>query len=160
MENSLYNISPEHISEFYKNICLAVKKKGLKKEARKEFDYHLDQIRQAPKKWILNEKIRELPRKVDKIVYAEKESLGFENQDELINQLQEKINYLEDQLSKVKEQRDSAIFENKQQIQQVRSYLSKMRTRMEVFFKAKEKRDKRIKELEQKVIRTARRHGP
>lgn len=160
MENSLEKIRPEHISEFYRHICLAVKKKDQKKEARKELDYHLDQIKQAPKKWILHEKVKELPKKVDKIVNTEKESLGYENQEKVIQQLQEKINYLEGKLSKVKEQRDSAIFENKQQIQQVRSYLSRMRTRMEVFFKAKEKRDKRIKELEQKVIRTARRHDP
>ena len=115
----------------------------------------IEKIKEAPKKWVLEEEVRGLHKKVGKVLDTEKKLLGYKDDARLVNKLNEKIKYLEGQFAKMKGERDKALFENREKIGEVHSSMRNIKSRVHIFIKAKEKRDKRLKELEKKVKKVA-----
>jgi len=155
METSLQDIEPKEIKDFFKHICFVINEYKERENARGELNGQIRKIREAPKKWIFEREVKGLHEKVDKVLSTEKKLSGSRDYAKLISNLNDKIGFLEGQLAKVREERDEALFENRARISEIHDSVSHIKSRMYKFIKAKEERDKRLKELEKKIKRVA-----
>ncbi len=155
MENSLKHADLDGVEIFFRHICLAVNKHRELEKARAELHKQIEKIKEAPKKWILEEEVKGLHKKVGKVLDTEKKLLGYKDDARLVNKLNEKIKHLEGQFAKMKGERDKALFENREKIGEVHNSMRNIKSRVHIFIKAKEERDKRLKELEKKVKKVA-----
>lgn len=151
MESFLQDIKPEEINDFFKHICFVINENKERQKAREELHKQIKKIKTSPKKWIFEKEVKGLHEKVGKVLDTEKKLLGYKNDTKLIKQLNDKTMFLEQQLSKAKNERDKALFENRQQIGELKDSLSYIRSRIYSFIRAKEERGKRLKELEKRV---------
>lgn len=151
MESSLENIKPEEINDFFKHICFVINENKEREEARKELHKQINKIKEAPKKWIFEKEVKGLHEKFDKVLSTEKKLLGYKDESKLISQLKEKMQFLEQQLATVKRERDEALFVNKEKMNEIQDSINLIKSRMYKFVRAKEERDKRLRELEKKV---------
>jgi len=151
MITSLQNIGPEEIQDFFKHICFVVNEHKERENAREELHKQIKKIKTAPKKWIFEKEVKGLHEKVGKVLTAEKKLLSYKDDTRLINQLNDKIKFLEGQLARVKGEKDEALFENRGKIEEIQGSIGDIKSRMHTFIRAKEERDKRLTELEKKV---------
>jgi hypothetical protein len=153
MQTSLHDIEAEEIEDFFKHICLAINEHKQNEEAKKDLEMQIKKIREAPKRWILEKEIKGLDEKFDRVLATEKKLSDYRDYDKLVKHLMNKISFLEGQLGRVKKERDAALSENRKRISEIKDYIKHIRSRMEIFLKAKEERDRRLEELENKVDR-------
>ncbi|MBL7054405.1 hypothetical protein ISS05_01455 [Candidatus Woesearchaeota archaeon] len=160
METSLQDIKPDEIRDFFKHICFVISEYEERNKARMELKKHIERIKTAPKKWILHQEIKNLHEKVGEVIDKEKKLLGYGDDTKLINQLNDKLSFLEAQLSKARMERNKALFENREAISEIHDSVRQIKSRMHTFITAKEERDKRFKELEKKVEKTSKHPFP
>lgn len=156
IQDSLQTIKPEQVQDFFKHVCLAYKANDELLESRQELQRQIQKVKQAPKKWMLHKEVEELPKKVENVVKKEKRYIEYSNDLMELDSLKQKIKHLESELYRVKEEKKKVITENREQIKNIKEYIVKIKSRMDLFMKAKEHRDRRFKELERKVVRSAR----
>ena len=155
MELSLKHADLDGVETFFRHICLAINKHGEREKARAELHRQIEKIRDAPKKWILEEEVKGLHKKFGEVLNTEKKLLGYKDDTHLINRLNEKIKHHEGQLAEMKSERNKALFENRELIKEAHNSMRNIKSRVHTFIKAKEERDKRLKELEKKVNKVA-----
>lgn len=153
MEASLQNIGPGQIKDFFKHVCFVINEHKEKEKAREDLHKQIRKIREAPKKWIFEKEVKGLHEKVGNVLATEKKLLAYKDDAKLIKRLKDKVNFLEGQLAKAKAERDEALFENRERANEIQDSLRYIKSRMHRFIRAKEERDKRLKELEKKVER-------
>lgn len=151
METSLQNINPEEINDFFKHICFVINEHKEGEEAIRELHNQIKKIKTAPKKWIFEKEVDGLHDKIDKVVIAKKNLFAYKDNAKLISQLNDKINFLEEQFDKVKTERDNVLLENREKINEIQDSLKYMRSRISEFSRAKEERDKKLRELEKRA---------
>ena len=147
MENSLKHADLDGVEIFFMHICSFINKHKEREKARGELHKQIEKIKDAPKKWILEEEVKGLHKKVGKVLDTEKKLLGHKDDSQLVNKLNEKIKHLEQQFAKMKDERDKALLEKKEKISEAHSSIQEIKSRVHTFIKAKEERDKRLKEL-------------
>lgn len=155
MITSLQDIEPEEIKDFFKHICIVVDEHKEREKAREELHKQIKKIKTAPKKWIFEKEVKGLQKTVDNVLHTETKLLKYKDDTKLINKLNDKIKFLEGHLVKIKGEKDKALFENRQQISEIQNYINHIKSRMYIFIRAKEKRDKRLKELEKRIEKVA-----
>ena len=155
METSLKHVDLNGVETFFRNICLVIKEHKEMEKARAELHKQIQKIKEAPKKWIFEEEVEGLHKKVSKVLDTEKKLLGYKDDTELINKLNAKIKSLEEQFAKMKAERNEALFENRGKINEVHTSMRNIKSKVHTFIKAKEERDERLKELEKRVKKVA-----
>lgn len=151
MESSLESIRPEKIEKFLRSICRYSSESRARNQARNELSAQIHKIRHAPKKWIFNREVDNLKEKVSKVVDVEKSLLKYSDSTRTIESLLGKINFLESELKNAKKERDLAVYQGRQELDSLKSAMSRLKSRVEIYLRAKEKRDQRLKDLEKKV---------
>jgi vacuolar-type H+-ATPase subunit I/STV1 len=151
MTDSLQGISPEEIKEFFKHICFVVRNQKEREEARREMHKQIMKIKTAPKKWILDKEIGKLHKTVENVVDAETKLPKYKDNAVLLRHLSDKVRFLETQLAKVRKEKEEAVLENRRKIEEIKASVEQIRARMFDVIKAKEERDRRIRELEKKA---------
>jgi DNA repair exonuclease SbcCD ATPase subunit len=145
MENTSFeNISSSDTKKFFRHICIATSRFIKKEHAISDLKRHLERINQNSKIAELKARdIYQLKTKINKILKTRKrlsEHRNLEGAGE--KQLRKKIHQLENELDRVKEERDTAQKENKDKIVEMNSAISSLKTRMsEIVYK-------KLKELE------------
>jgi len=155
MELSLKHADLDGVETFFRSICLAVNKHEEREKARAELHRQIEKIKDAPKRWILEEEIEGLHKKFGEVLDTEKKLLGYKDDTQLINKLNEKIKHLEGQLAEMKSERNKVLFENREMIKEAHNSMKNIKSRVHTFIKAKEERDKRLIELEKKIKKVA-----
>ncbi|GAJ12879.1 unnamed protein product, partial [marine sediment metagenome] len=113
---TLQNIEPEEVQDFFKHICLVINEHKEREKAKDELKKQIKKIKTAPKKWILDKEVNELHKTVGNVLHTETKLLKYKDDTKLIKKLNGKIKFLEGRLAKIKREKDKALFENRQQI--------------------------------------------
>jgi len=129
METFLQDIDSSEIKHFFKHICIVSNNPVRKKR-------HFD----VKKKYVEPKKMHELA-KIQRS--AEKE-------------LKDNIPNLEYELQHVRKERDKAVGENREQIQELNVAVLSVKTKLHNYIEEKKERARRMKELEEKIRRKVR----
>lgn len=155
MENSLENLEPNEVKEFFRHLCIYVNDFKERDKARYELSKQIDRVRDAPKKWIFDKEMKELNHKIDSVVKVERDINRYRDDKKVIENLLEKNKHLQRNLAIIKKQRDNAVGHNRLEIEKIKDSIMIIKDRMGVYLEAKEERDNRLQELESKVVRVA-----
>ena len=153
MENSLKHADLDGVEIFFMHICSFINKHKEREKARGELHKQIEKIKDAPKKWILEEEVKGLHKKVGKVLDTEKKLLGHKDDSQLVNKLNEKIKHLEGQFAKMKDERGKALLEKgeKDDSQLVNKLNEKIKHLEQQFAKMKDERDKALLEKKEKI---------
>ncbi len=151
MESSLQNANLKGITNFFKQVCIVINDHEERTGARKEMYSQIKKVKTAPKKWILDKEANKIHKTVDNVLDTERRLFKYGDDPRLVGKLNDKIDFLEERLSNVKIERDKAVFENREKIREIQSSIRHTKEKISLFIKAKEKRDKKLKELEKRI---------
>ena len=140
MESSLQNLDKEEVKEFFKHACFVINNNKKKENAEQELYRQINKIKNAPKRWILEKEIKGLHEKIGKVLSAEKQLLGYDNESTVVRQLNSTIKLLEKQMAIAREEKDKALTENRQRINEIYNSISNIKSRISEISKKKVKK--------------------
>lgn len=145
-------INPSSIRDFFNRLCIAGSRHEKRHNAIKDLDNQLEKIQKYSKGKLDMADIPRLKSKINEVLESERRILSLKQQGSAKEtESARKIKELEHELGQVRTERDRALGENKEKIHELNLALLSIKTRMEKFIEHKREREKRIRELENKI---------
>jgi chromosome segregation ATPase len=154
------DIKPEAFKKFLKQLMRVSKRRKKRAKARTALSKHIQKLKEKPIAKLSDKKrfrkgIEGLNDKISAVLDAEQQLLGIEKQDiDLVKDLKDEIIDLKKELSETKTERNKQIIENKRVIEGLNEALESLKGRLGGYIEKKTERDKKIKQLEEKIKAT------
>jgi len=145
---------PTQVRHFFRRLCLVASRYAHKQRAVEQLNSHLGKIKKHSSKEEYHEDLNELNEHIQNYVQASqkvkmyKPVLNFAER-----RLQQHVNELEHELAQAKEERDHAVIDNKQRIDEITHAIHSIKSQVDQLEAKHHRRGIRVRELEEKITK-------
>lgn len=166
------------VKKFFKKILLSAKKNDEKRKAKESFEKQLNKVKKLAVSGVeqdaIEKALKNLDKKLQNVLHKEGKLLVHDVKDNLMSQemklrlmeLEDRLNEigqydveviesLRDNINDLKENLYESESVNRQKIDYLNTNMAGLRSQLEYYMQAKEERDKKMEELEEKIKRQA-----
>ena len=152
-------ITPAAFRKFLKQLIIISKKQKIKLKAQQALAKHLEKLKKTPAGKLdpkkLRQSLKRLDDKLGAVLDAEKKLAAVGREDpEIVKMLKDEIIALKDRLREVEQERNKFAFEHKKTVKGLGEELAKAKEKVSKYAERKLERERRIRELEEKIKAT------
>jgi len=139
MDESSNSIHPERLKSFVRHVCVVAKKHKDRGKARVELRKQVERVKRfSSEKKGIDKELKELDGKISLVLEKERQLLGIEKEDNAVSKALM-----------------NNVMENKEKINKINESINDMRQRLQDYIEMKTERERRISQLEKKIIAKA-----